>query len=162
MKLKVIVSLSIFFMVLVASISYGVKFTVEANSDGWTGTVYIRADGSIDPSDAPIQRDGNLYILTGNIISSTDGIVVERDNIVIDGAGHMLQGTGSGTGVDFSGRSNVTIKNITIAKFHTGICLYSSSNNSISGNNITDNVYGISLLSSSNVHVRLDTSLPGP
>jgi len=56
------------------------------------GTIYIRADGSVEPSTAPIQHSGNVYTLTGNIHGS---IVVERNNVVIDGAGFTLQGTGA-------------------------------------------------------------------
>jgi parallel beta-helix repeat protein len=136
-----------------------------------SGTVYIRADGSIDPSTANITSMDNVtYTFTGNI---SDFIVVERDNIVVDGAGYTVQGTGSGTGIALSERSNVTIKNMTIKAFHYGIwldassnynsisgnniianngygiMLFSSSGNSISGNNITNNVYGIDLYSSS-------------
>jgi len=61
-----------------------------------SGTIYIRANGLVDPSTAPIQRDGNLYTFTGNLF---DEIVIERDNIVVDGAGYTVQGTGSGTGI---------------------------------------------------------------
>jgi len=47
------------------------------------GTIYIRADGSIDPPTAPITTVDNVtYTLTGNIY---DSIVVERNNTVIDG-----------------------------------------------------------------------------
>ena len=56
---------------------------------------------------------------------------MERDNIVVDGAGYTLQGTGSGTGIDVTGRSNVTINNTKIKIFDWGVNLYSSSNNSI-------------------------------
>jgi len=122
----------------------------QAKSE-WTGTVYIRADGSIDPSDAPvITYDNVTYTLTDNITSSADGIVVERDNIVIDGDGYTLQGAGSGKGVDLSGRTNVTIKNTQIKNFYHGIELYSSSNVTISGNNITNNIIGVRLYHSSN------------
>jgi hypothetical protein len=37
-------------------------------------SVYIRADGSIDPPTAPIQRNGNIYTLTDNIDTEFDGI----------------------------------------------------------------------------------------
>jgi hypothetical protein len=51
-----------------------------------SGTVYIRADGSIDPPSAPIYTPDNVtYFLNGSITSDADGIVIERDNIVIDG-----------------------------------------------------------------------------
>ena len=117
-----------------------------------SGTVYIRADGSIDPSTAPIQRNGDMYTLTGNITSDADGIVIERDNIVLNGAGYTVQGTGSGTGITLSGRTNVTTRNTMIKAFNVGIWVGTSSNyNSMSGNNITANhEYGISLGSSLN------------
>jgi len=112
---------------------------------GWTGTVYIRADGSIDPPDAPITTYDNItYTLTDNIVSDADGIVVERDNIVVDGAGYTIQGTREYpySGVDLTGRSNVTIKNMEINTFFYGIRLDYSSNNTIVGNNITANNLG--------------------
>jgi parallel beta-helix repeat protein len=122
----------------------------------WTGTVYIRADGSIDPSDAPIITDENVtYTLTDNITSTADGIIVERDNIIIDGAGYVIQGISEYRyylyrGIDLTERSNVTIKNVTIMMFCYGIYLNFSTYNSISGNDIKNNVDGIKLEYSSN------------
>jgi len=123
----------------------------------WTGTVYIRADGSIDPPDAPIiTYDKVTYTLTDNITSSADGIVVERDNIIIDGAGYLINGTGEHpyspySGADLSRRHNVTVKNMNIKNFDRGILLNSSFNNKIIGNNITaNNYYGIYLVHSPN------------
>ena len=108
-----------------------------------SGTIYIRADGSVDPPTAPISTTDNItYTFTNNIY---DNIVVERDNIVVDGAGYTLQGTGSGFGIDLTGRSNVTIKNAEIKMFDHGIWLDGSSNNTVSGNNITNNEFGILL-----------------
>jgi parallel beta-helix repeat protein len=114
------------------------------------GTIYIRSDGSVDPSTAPIQRDGNVYTLTDNIY---DSIVVERNNIVIDGASHILQGTGDGTGIYLSGRSNVAIQNMQIRYFDYGIYLRSSSGNNIYGNTITNNEWGIYLRESSDNNI---------
>jgi len=118
------------------------------------GTIYIRADGGVEPDTAPISSVGNVtYTFTGDIY---DYIVVERDNIVVDGAGNALQGSGSGNGVYWSGVNNVTIKNTNIKNFRIGIYLQSTSSNVISGNNITNNypVYrnciGIYLRDSSN------------
>jgi len=104
-----------------------------------TGTIYIRADGSVEPDTAPISSVDNVtYTFTGNIY---DYVVVERDNIVVDGAGYSLQGTWGGTGIDLTERSNVAIKNIEIKAFSCGIHLSVSSNNIIQGNNITNNTY---------------------
>jgi parallel beta-helix repeat protein len=122
----------------------------------WTGTVYIRADGSIDPPGAPIITfDNATYTLTGNISSTADAIVVERDNIVIDGYGYTLNGSRTlfYSGIKVFGRCNVTIKNFDIQNFGCGICLSGSSNNSVIGNNIKNNYDGIGLSESSNNYI---------
>ena len=93
-------------------------------------TIYIRADGSIDPSGAPVQRKGDLYMLTGNVTSDSDGIVIERDNMTLNGTGFTIQGPESGyeIGLDLSYRSEVTVENMTISGFTTtGIYLWHSS-----------------------------------
>jgi len=116
-------------------------------------TIYIRADGRIDPPDAPIITYDNVtYTLTGNITSNADGIVVERDNITIDGAMYTVHGTGEYAykGIDLMGRSNVMIKNIRITAFLYGIYFNFSTNNIIVGNNITANWDGIDLNGSLN------------
>jgi parallel beta-helix repeat protein len=105
------------------------------------GTIYIRSDGRVEGTDK-IQRDGNIYTFTGNIY---DEIVVQRDKIVVDGASYTLQGTGSGTGIYLSRRSNVTIQNMQIRLFENGIYLDDSSGNNIYGNTITNNDRGIYL-----------------
>jgi len=112
------------------------------------GTVYIRADGSIDPPTAPISTLDNVtYTLTGDIINSS--IIIERDDVSVEGANHSLQGPGLGSGISLSGRNNVTIKNFEIRNFYRGFNVGNSLNNSIIRNNITNNAYGIFLGGSS-------------
>jgi parallel beta-helix repeat protein len=122
------------------------------------GAIYIRADGSIDPPTAPISTLDNItYTLTGNIINNS--IVIENDNVVVDGAGYIVEGTGyfwtvtNKYGILLVQRTDVTIKNVTINGFITGIYLEYSSNNIIAGNSITTSQdvpgYGIGLSSSS-------------
>jgi len=115
----------------------------------WTGeTIYIRADGSIDPPDAPIITYDNItYTLASNITSSSDGIVIERDNIVIDGLGYTLQGV-VGAGIVLPERRNVTVKNINIEYFYSALFINNSSNNNIFGVKINGNGDGIRLVSS--------------
>lgn len=131
-----------------ALVSLPIIGVVKADS-----TIYIRADGTIEGTDK-IQRDGNAYTFTDDIF---DPIVVDRNNIVIDGAGYILQGNGSGmgilgiTGISLDYRSNVTIKNIQIKNFYSGIWLRDSSNNIISGNNIIENHFGIFISGSFNI-----------
>jgi len=115
-----------------------------------SGTIYIKADGSVDPPTAPIQRNGDLYTFTDNIYES---IIVERNNIVVDGADYTVQGAGGGKGIDLSYRSNVTVKNTKVTKFSDGIVGDSSSNITLSGNTVSSNEHiGIYFyLSSSNI-----------
>jgi parallel beta-helix repeat protein len=114
-------------------------------------SAYINTDGSISPSTAPIHStDNNTYTLTGNITADADGIVIERDNIVLDGAGYTVTGSGNGNGTMLTNGSNVTVRNMTIENFDYGICLTSSSNNTLFSNNVMANEYdGIDLYSSS-------------
>jgi len=105
-------------------------------------TIYIRADGRVDPSGAPIRRVGELYTLIGDISSVADGIVIEKDNITLGGAGYTLQGGGDGVGVILSGRSNITIENAMIKSFGYGISLLNSSYDKIIGNGVTANSDG--------------------
>jgi parallel beta-helix repeat protein len=117
--------------------------------------VHIKNDGSIVGTEGTndIQRIGDTYILKNSINGS---IFVEKDNVTIDGAGYSLQGSGSGTGIGLSlitdrlGYSGVTIKNLQIKGFTTGISFSNSFNNIISRCNISDCSHGIRIDSSSN------------
>jgi parallel beta-helix repeat protein len=149
---------SFIILFLVSRILLGLMFEIRpVRAD--SGTIYISADGSINPPWAPIHTSDNVtYTFIDNISSDSDGIVVERDNIVLDGAGYTLQGTGIAltdrSGIYLTGTSNVTVKNTKIeAFFH---CIYLdnvygySSNNCIVGNNLTASEgYGICLWYSS-------------
>jgi parallel beta-helix repeat protein len=119
------------------------------------GTIYINADGSVDPSTASIQQDGNVYTLTDNIIEQK--IVVERDNIIIDGADFNIQGNGAEVGIDITYRNNVTIKNIQI--IGAGIHLVGANNNTIFRNLIASNHHGISFLGESNYNKIIGNTL---
>lgn len=100
-------------------------------------TIYVRTDGSIDPSDAPVETLDNVtYSLTENTESM---IVVQRNNVIIDGNSHTVQGSGSGEGVSLFGVSNVTVKNLNIRGFGGGVYLFWASRNVITGNNVTSN-----------------------
>ena len=106
-------------------------------------TIYIKADGTVEGTDK-IQRDGNVYTLTGNIdvykgsVPFSAGIKVQRDNVVIDGGGYSIQAQEYVySGIDLAGRSNVTVKNMQIRGFNHGFFLDESSGNTISGNDIS-------------------------
>jgi parallel beta-helix repeat protein len=99
------------------------------------GTIYIRADGSINPATANLTTaDHVTYTFTGEV---DDSIVVERDNIVLDGRGFTLQGNGSGRGIEIIDRHNVTVRTVVVTNFDYGIWAYSCRTLNITGNTVT-------------------------
>lgn len=163
-------------LVLVALLQVGGIRCAEADNQ----TIYIRADGSIDPPTAPMLQNGDLYTLTSDIVITLayDGIVIERGNLTLDGVGFTIDGPYIPES-DFSagirvvdGAENVTIQNVRIKEFAYGIALqhigstvcrtclsrnklsgifvFESSSNTIFANNMTQNGEGIDLYRSSN------------
>ena len=98
-----------------------------------TKSVTIKTDGSVSPSNAPIRRLGDLYILTDD----TGHILVERSNMTLDGRGHTIQGETSIGGISLRNVQNVTVKGFSIKDCSFGFSLDYCSNITISGNNIT-------------------------
>jgi len=116
-----------------------------------SGTIYIRANGSIDPPTAPIQRNGDIYTFTDNIYN--ESIVVEKDSIIINGNNYVLQGNGTGNGFELSNRNNVTIENVNVRGFDHGFHLYYSGiwyGNTVINNTIIDCNVGVYLRYCSN------------
>src|SRR4030067_2977114 len=133
-------------LLLTLLLFYSVSFAVSAQAatSSFSGSVFIRSDGNIDPSAAPVQRSGETYLFLGSFVGN---VTIQKDNVVIDGAGYEIGSTGIGTettiGLDISFRTNVTIINMQVRGFVQGIRLLNSSNCNIVGNNITENVDGI-------------------
>jgi parallel beta-helix repeat protein len=121
----------------------------------WTGgTIYIKTDGNIVPSSAPIKRDGQIYRLTQDVKSDGDGLVVEMDRVLVDGGEHKIVGSrsseiGDSKGVFLVG-SYISIKNLEITGFHVGVFSNSGKCNNITENRIVNNTWGVGLWPSSN------------
>jgi parallel beta-helix repeat protein len=140
-------------------------------------TIFIQPDGSISPENVPIRRDGNTYTFTGNIYAT---ILIQKGNIIIDGAGYTLQGAYNGTqkdadvftiglgpdqtsnrtlpwtvGIDETSGSieGLTIKNLNIKYFDIGMYVWTT-NNTVTGNAVTENIVGILLSGSNNTITR--------
>jgi hypothetical protein len=125
--------------------------------------IHIRSDGAVDPPSTPISRNGNTYVFTNDI--TAQGISIEKAGIIIDGAGHTLKGPYRGeqtlwiigegpnqtpTNETFSiGIDVVTdtigdlkVMNLNIKNFSIGMFIWSS-NNTITGNSISEGIVGI-------------------
>jgi parallel beta-helix repeat protein len=125
---------------LLAILSLIILFsTCRIQSVKATGTIYINADGSISPTEAPISSPDNItYTLTGDV---TDSIIIQKNNIIVDGAGYTVEDDGTGNGFTLQNIFNVTIKNARIESCIDGIQLFNSTNNTITGNSIVENIY---------------------
>jgi hypothetical protein len=135
-------------------------------------TVRIFVDGTIEPASAPIQRNGDIYTLTGDLYGL---IIIEKSNIVFDGAGYTVKGTYNGTrpngwmigegppdesedtslwtiGIDlFAGTrpENVTIRNVNIRGFYVGVYVWTT-NNTLQNCAVGGNIVGVLLSGDSN------------
>jgi len=132
------------------------------------GTIYIAGDGSINPPTAPISTADNItYTLTDNIISDINWnpvLIVEKNNTVIDGSGFAVENLNplSHYGITLSMRSNVTIKNMSIAGCYYGIYLHDGTSNvTIQNTRVEASGAGIWLSASSNNSVTGNTVIAG-
>jgi parallel beta-helix repeat protein len=125
-----------------------------------TFAAYIEPDGSVSPSTAPIQQNGDTYTLNGSISTSQDGIRIEKDNVILDGAGYTVQGTRTGTGVDLTDRNNVTVANMSVTQFLDGILLSNATGNNILEDHVSQNAnVAIALFSSSSNNTIADNDV---
>jgi len=102
------------------------------------GNITINADGSISPSNAPIEQKGNIYSLTSSIAGR---ITVNKNDLVLDGNGHTLtygSGPGNVYALSLTGASNDTVKNLTVRGGWYGISLYETSDTLIVNNTILE------------------------
>jgi hypothetical protein len=168
-QMKKIVITGFLFSLLAANLLF-----VSANEQQPLQTIYIREDGSVDPSTAPIRRDGDLYTFTGDAFAR---LCVYKGHIIIDGAGYTLRGPYNGTvtdmwiigqgphqpsneplvlwviGIDL-GHEDVTgliIKNLNVKNFSIGMYLWTE-NNTVTENAVSENIVGI-LLSGCNNNI---------
>jgi len=130
----------------------------SSSSINENSTIYIMADGTINPLTAPIEKNGDVYSLISDFYGS---IEIQRDNIVFNGNGHKIVGNDSGesTGLNLTERSGTTIKNLDISHFQYGIYLSSAEDNVITCNTISDCTYVIYAKGSRNNKIYLNNFL---
>jgi parallel beta-helix repeat protein len=167
--------------------------------DQYFPQVVINASGAVEPTNAPIQTNGQNYILTGDVGS----ITIKKSYIVLDGGGHMMPGkvsfidslgnnvtANNAGGVFLTNVNNVTVKNIVIKETQTGIWLdhstgcvitnntiigtialpyqptagiyvWAGSQNTIAGNQLSNNYNGIYIAYQSNQNMVTQNNITG-
>jgi parallel beta-helix repeat protein len=112
-------------------------------------SIYIRPDGRVDGTNR-IQQQGDVYTFKSDIANNS--LVILRDNVTIDGQNFTLYGNSSSSsvGISLSARNNVTIKNVAITNFQTGINFDNTSHSKVIDSTITTNNWesGIKLTNS--------------
>ena len=102
---------------------------------------------------------GETYVLTSDIITTDNCFIITADGITLDGNGHKIVGDGSGIlgdqagdiGVDIISATGVTVQNLDISFFRSGVFLDGSNGNTVTNNVIHQiSKYGVGLDSSSN------------
>lgn len=160
--MKKILVTAIVFSLLLANLLFA-----SANAQPPLPTIYIKPDGGVAPSTAPIRRDGNVYTFTGDAFAC---LCIQRSNIIVDGAGYTLRGPYNGTatdiwiigqgpdqptngtvvpwviGLDLGNKDvhGLVVKNLNIKNFSIGMYIYTE-NNTVTGNAVSDNIVGILL-----------------
>lgn len=156
----IFLSLFLFSILAVASINFGAANPMPPLPT-LPPPIYIRSNGSVDPSTAPIQQVGDTYTFTNDINNT---IEVQRANVVIDGNGFTLTKPSVNTenlmtpigwlpGVHVADVSNVTITNIAFEGCITGVTAENSSGITISHNIIRETLTGIVVSSASYVSI---------
>lgn len=82
-----------------------------------TQPITINPDGSINPTSASINRNGNIYTLTSDFSSPID---VKSNNIILDGAGHTMLGNESNVAITLE-CVNVTVQNFWMTDWKCGV-----------------------------------------
>jgi parallel beta-helix repeat protein len=156
-RITAIVAKIVLILSLEVSLAAQLSFLpTKVNGVTW-GTIYIRADGTIDPPTAPITKsaDNLTYTLTADIDSSSDGIVIEKDNITLDGSGYTVRSINASPptnihGINATNRQNLQIENLIVADFYNtamsygyGMWIYNSVNVSVHDCKVRHNSYGI-------------------
>jgi len=151
------ISWILFGIILLTSFSLVFSFNVNAEEET-SSIIYIKSDGSVDPSTAPIKVCGNRYYITADI---TGAIYVEKSGIVIFGRSNELSAPEDDDednyGVYIKDQSSVYLFDLEITGFDTyGVYLLNSDNCGIVGNLIHENYVGIRIENSDENRIYLN------
>jgi len=117
---------------LIAASFIGILSGPASSSSAQALSIYIRATGAVEPSNAPLVHvGGGSYVLMDSVFGN---LVVECSDVVIEGMGRQIYGntgdlnsTGLGTGIDIFGVHNITLKNISLSMFGDGVVVSDTS-----------------------------------
>jgi parallel beta-helix repeat protein len=129
-------------------IAVGIMALVLVMTGGAGATRFIRNDaaGGDCTSFGTWDNVTKTCTMTSDLIET---IQIDSNGTTLDGNGYQTAGSGTGYGVNLTGRSGVTIKNLNVGQFGNGFYLLNSNNNYLIGNAPSENDNGIVLSGSS-------------
>src|SRR5659263_175256 len=130
-------------------IAIGIMTLVLVMAAGAQATKFIRNDAT--GGDCTSFGTWNAATLTCTMTADLiETIQIDSNGTTLDGDGYQTAGSGTGYGINLTGRSGVTIKNLNVGQFSKGFYLLNSNNNYLIGNTASSNTNGIYLSGSSN------------
>ncbi|MCW4000882.1 MAG: right-handed parallel beta-helix repeat-containing protein [Candidatus Bathyarchaeota archaeon] len=161
MKSKAVVALSLAVSALILAQSLLCAVANFTPLPELPAPIFIRADGTVEPASAPIQRDEDTYTLTGDVNNT---IEIQCPNIVLDGGGFkvtrpdvntvgLMMPVGWLPGVHVEGTSNVKITNVVFDGCVTGVSIENATDVTVSQNTMRNCNSGVVVLSSSQVDI---------
>jgi hypothetical protein len=123
-------------------IAVGIMALVLLMAGGAGATKFIRNDatGGDCTSFGIWDNVTKTCTMTSDLIET---IQIDSNDTTLDGDGYQIAGSGKGYGVNLTGRSGVTIKNLNVGQFGNGFYLLNSNNNYLIGNKASSNNNGI-------------------
>ncbi|PIZ51787.1 hypothetical protein COY27_02330, partial [Candidatus Woesearchaeota archaeon CG_4_10_14_0_2_um_filter_33_13] len=94
---------------------------------------------------------GETYTLANNVSSNGTCFQIQNDSITLDCAGYTLTGNGTGYGINVTNFQNVTLYNLNVINFSSGLYLNNFNNGNVSNINSSFNTeHGINIWYSEN------------
>lgn len=136
-----------------------VSFDIDLKGDHYIfiqpikSTKYISTDTAKNNcSSIGIWDDSSKTCTLNADVSET--IQIDSDDITLDGNGHTVSGSHSGSGIYIPGRRGVTIKNITVSNFSSGVNFYGCDNSKLENSIITKHQDGVHLENSTDITIK--------
>ena len=129
-------------------ISYGIAifFVVTLGLISFTESAYALSNISTCQA---LSVPGETYALTSDITVTGDCFDITADGITLEGNGHKITGDGTGIGVEIISATGVTVQNLDISHFISGIYLTGSNANTVTNNIISYTSYGVNFVGAS-------------